>query len=478
LAFVFKPNQAKDKNNPQGNQAPGQGQSVTGGEGSVITGQNPAGANPGGQKASSSGRFSNIQSFIKANDASKLGDQFTGKIGEETGKAQGQLSEAKSAVDKSAQSTGEAVAAARAKNSGLGQTLAGAYQAQGGPVSEEQFGQNLAGLKQNLGMQYQGVEDLGNQDVMRAQAQNLSAMGQATQSASGRNALLNRFYGTPQYAAGQRTLDTVLLGSQRPKLQQAASQANSFGGQLDTARRTALGQVGQAREGVTNVVNETNQAVQGQIGSAKGAIGERATQLQAIRDLLRKPDADMQMQQDVNQPAITGDARSDAALRQAMSSGFIDQGQMDAFKALSARASAAGMGQGRDLLNESLLQGDQTGDELNKVAASTQQVSRLKGLQDLIAQPNDAPGLAYDPMKNPYDISGATAKVSAREAENARVAAAAAAGPTKDLQGDYQREMSAAAQRMSGGKGSVSAEQERVKAKYYNPQTRKWAWEA
>jgi hypothetical protein len=409
LAFVFKPNQAKDKNNPQANQAPGQGPSLTTGQGSVISGQSAGGASPGGQKASSSGRFSNIQSFVKANDAAQLGQQVTGKIGEEKGKAVGQLQEAKSAVDKSAQATGEAVASAKARNAAVGQNLTGAYAAQGGPVSEEQFGQNVAGLKQNLGMQYQGVEDLGDQANLRAQAQNLSAMGQATQSASGRNALLNRFYGNPQYAAGQRTLDTVLLGSQRPKIQQAAAQASTFGGELDTARRAALAQIAQQRSGVTGQVEEARQAVEGQIGGAKGAISERAAQAQQIRDLLRKPEGEMQLQQDINQPSITGDARSDAALRQALSSGFMDQGQVDKFKALQGRAQNVGFNT-RDLLGTTLLEGEETGEQLNARAASQQQASRLGQLQGLIGQQG-----AYNPYA--YDPNAAEGRVGSREDE-------------------------------------------------------------
>lgn len=426
MAFVFKPNQAKDKNNPQGNQAPGQGQTLSSGQGSVITGQNPqGGASPGQQKASSSGRFSNIQSFVKANDPNQLAGQVTGKIGEEKNKAAGQLSEAKSQVDKSTQATGEAVAAAKAKLQGAQTGLQGAYAAQGGPVDENAFNQNLEGFKQGIGLQYQGAEDLGNQANLRTQAQNLQSIGAATQNASGRNALLQRFFGNPQYAAGQRTLDTVLLGSQRPQLQKAAAQANTFGGELDTARRAALANIQQARSGVTGTNEEARKAVEGQIGTAKGAIQERAAQAQSIRDLLRKQDNELQFQADASQPSITGDARSDAALRQAMQGGFINQAQVDAFKNLQGRIGNVGYNT-RDVLGRTLLEGEETGDQLAARAASQQQASRVGALQGLIGQQG-----AY----NPYQYNDKAAEQMVTDREGALVNALR--NTDYDFSGDY-----------------------------------------
>ncbi len=426
MAFVFKPNQAKDKNNPQGNQAPGQGQTLSSGQGSVITGQNPqGGASPGQQKASSSGRFSNIQSFVKANDPNQLAGQVTGKIGEEKNKAAGQLSEAKSQVDKSTQATGEAVAAAKAKLQGAQTGLQGAYAAQGGPVSEDAFKQNLEGFKQGIGLQYQGAEDLGNQANLRTQAQNLQSIGAATQNASGRNALLQRFFGNPQYAAGQRTLDTVLLGSQRPQLQKAAAQANTFGGELDTARRAALSNIQQARAGVAGTQEEARKAVEGQIGTAKGAIQERAAQAQGIRDLLRKQDSELQFQADASQPSITGDARSDAALRQAMQGGFINQAQVDAFKNLQGRIGNVGYNT-RDVLGRTLLEGEETGDQLAARAASQQQASRVGALQGLVGQQG-----AY----NPYQYNDKAAEQMVTDREGALVNALR--NTDYDFSGDY-----------------------------------------
>lgn len=239
MAIVSNPNQKKNPQNPQqgGGSLLSSGQQagpVTGG-GAQSSGPQAA-ATPGQQKAGSSGRFQNVQSFIKANQPQQFAQQVSGKVGEVKQGAEQALGKAQGQVQSQAQQIGQQIAQNKQAQQGFAQSFRQGLQQD---QAAADFDPGYEALKQGLGMQYGGVDELQNQAMLRAKAQDLSAVGQAAQTQGGRSALLQRFYGNPQYSAGQRSLDTALLGSQTKDLRRLVGQGEQFKGRLGTAVQEA-----------------------------------------------------------------------------------------------------------------------------------------------------------------------------------------------------------------------------------------------
>jgi hypothetical protein len=265
MAVVYNPNQKKD---PKNQQQAGFGQTSSGQAAGPIMGGGQAAAGgqtqtPGQQKAGSSGRFQNVQSFIKANQPQQFAQQVSGKVGEVKQGAEQALGKAQSQVQSQAQQIGQQIAQNRQGQQGFAQSFRQGLQQD---QAAGDFDQGYEALKSGIGMQYGGVDELQNQAMLRAKAQDLSAVGQAAQSQGGRSALLQRFYGQPGYSAGQRSLDTALLGSQTKDLKRLVGQGGQFKARLGEAVGQAQRDIDTQKAGVAALREESK----GLAGALKG----------------------------------------------------------------------------------------------------------------------------------------------------------------------------------------------------------------
>lgn len=187
---------------------------------------------------SSSGRFANIQNFIKANKSGQIGQQVGQKVGAEADKAKGVL--AQTAGDFSAQA-GQARSAIESSRN----QVAGAIQNLSNNQNQDSAIKNLSGALQ---AEYKGPVNLGNEAQLASQGQNLQAIGEAGKTEGGRFALLQKFFGRdrPTYSSGQTRLDNLLLGRQSDVLGKIAGQGRAFGGEVRAEQEKAQATARQA----------------------------------------------------------------------------------------------------------------------------------------------------------------------------------------------------------------------------------------
>jgi hypothetical protein len=191
---------------------------------------------PGQQQAGASGRFQNLNKFIKANQPGQFGQQFQQKVGQVAQQGQQAIGQAKQQFQSEAGKAGEQLA----------QTNQAVQNAQGTLVNtsadDTAFNQAAEQLGQGLGAAYQGPNTLSNEDALRFQAQQAADVARAAGSTGGRGALLQKFFAKPTYSAGQNRLDTMLLGSQQGALRNVRQQGRQVSSQLEQAKQDAMAQ--------------------------------------------------------------------------------------------------------------------------------------------------------------------------------------------------------------------------------------------
>jgi hypothetical protein len=224
-----------------------------GGQGSTESESGPV------QKASSSGRFQNLNRFLDANK----GAQFASQVGQNIAT---QGTQARQATEQAKAQTAEAVRGQiEQKQQTLGQARGALEQLRGGQPQQEQAqqtpfdtGQAESALRAGLDINYQGPQDVDNAAQLRQQATQVSERAGMTGTEQGRFQLLRDMFGQPSYSQGQQRLDQMILGQ---------------GGQ---------GELAKARESVRDLPGFTTQAIdeaRAGIQDARGAFGTAREEL-------------------------------------------------------------------------------------------------------------------------------------------------------------------------------------------------------
>lgn len=257
----------------QGNAQIAQNYSGGAGGGNGQQGSQPApAANPNAQKGSG---YTNIQRIVQANQGNKLGSTIGSNIQNAAQQTQGNINQAQQQFQ---QQAGANRADTNQNAQLVQQALANPTNITGNPNQVSQFQNLLSGT-------YQGPKGLQNAAQLQAQAQDINQLGQATTSEGGKQGLLQRFVGAPQYTAGQQTLDSLLLGA-------------TGGKDLAAARRATAGIQGQeqqAQQGASQTAQEYakraqqfGQNVQGQFGDTvakqQQGLAQQAQTAQQARD--------------------------------------------------------------------------------------------------------------------------------------------------------------------------------------------------
>lgn len=242
---------------------------LAGGTQVTDSGTQSAGSEGGAKPGTSSERFQNLDAYLSANQGSGFGDKFSGKVSSDVEKAKGAQEDAssqfKSAVDQSTIGQDQNLVKSvtddpwaflyGGNTSGTsGQTSEnGIPWAKGGPVTIPEgawkqdardntayqptgtVDERLAKWNSQANAQYKGPNsyaDLADpyQKAYGATQGGLSKAN-AAQTEPGRFALLDEYFGRPQYNQGEKSLDNLLVqgdtGAQQA-LQQAQANAQNY----------------------------------------------------------------------------------------------------------------------------------------------------------------------------------------------------------------------------------------------------------
>jgi len=217
--------------------------SAEGGNVGMSSGTQAGSAPAANASRRSSGQFTNLQKFMKANQSADLGGRIQGNI-------QKQVAQTQENLASKAAETGEALAEQKQQRE---QTFGNAQTAlQQVGQTKEVTGQEKAPTSQEAGdystqeqqltaardFQYQGPKSFDIQDIEKNRAQ-LESQAKATGSSAGRFGLLQDMFGRDKYSVGQQKLDNLLLQSDKKsqdKLAEARMSARQLGQNVEQTK--------------------------------------------------------------------------------------------------------------------------------------------------------------------------------------------------------------------------------------------------
>lgn len=234
--------------------------------------------------------FTNIQRIIGANQGNKLGQAVSGGI-QKTGQQATQ--NLNSANQQFQQQVGENTLDTQANKDTQNQLL---NKATGG---QDLSSNDISQAAKFRAGQYSGPTDLQNSNLLMGQATEAEQLGKLGGSEGGRQGLLQRFVGKPQYSQGQQKLDTLLLGANSNAINQARASTQGLSDQalrrIEGAR--ALGQqtaqnAQQFGQDFTNTLasktGDINTNVQNALSAAQAKDTANQTGFQNLRNDLSK----------------------------------------------------------------------------------------------------------------------------------------------------------------------------------------------
>jgi hypothetical protein len=205
-----------------------------------------------GQKPKTSGRFADLGEYLRVNAPQQFGSQLAGKIGQDVDAAGNQLGQAsnefKSRADAGTVKDDQGLIGQVGTNpEGID---VGAYSklkdaSYGGPTN------------------FSSSSDLYNQTTGQANAAESKA--NASKTEGGRFALLDSYYGKPQYSQGQKSLDNLLVQND-PNSQQAFKQ-------IQDNARALQSNVAQTGNQLSAYGNQAKAATEATKNSARSALG-------------------------------------------------------------------------------------------------------------------------------------------------------------------------------------------------------------
>lgn len=313
MAVVLDPLEGteKDPNAQQGNannNQPLQEVKMGGGDSSSIGGQPSAAANAPkpvalAQRApTSSGQFTNIQKYMKANQGYAGGQGLGGAI---AGRIQGTAEQAKNVLGQNKQAL-ESEMAKQQAGFAKAPDVQQSFQALRNSMGSDQDKARLQGA---IKQEYTGPTEFQDLTQLRATGRDLNTLGKQTTSETGRQALLQRYFNKPTYNQGQQKLDTLLLGDQGQlaKLSAARKQAATFDpmlGKQSEAAQAAANALKQETKATRDLTRNLGQeAYTGELGELDTTVGAAAKAYKdKVEQLRRSADfnkADLSNIQDV-----------------------------------------------------------------------------------------------------------------------------------------------------------------------------------
>ena len=277
MATVLSPN--KDDNEEQGNQpAPTMGGaapvSVSG-----TTGGTPA-TTQGASKPTTSGRFTNLSDYLKANQPGQgqqsLGEKMAGKI-------QDQGSQFGKSIKTEEEKTAEGIQAAMQPTQQTSQYI---QKVQEDPTQLYKGNKVDTGFQQLRDFTYGGPQQLQNQAQLQSGVQGVQQLAQQGGTEAGRFQSLRQMFGNPNYSTGQQRMDQLLLQGNQGDLQKLAG-TQKIGAQLGQQLQGAQAGTQQAIQGAMGQAQQTQGAIRGALEAGATGIntqlGQEAATTQAQR---------------------------------------------------------------------------------------------------------------------------------------------------------------------------------------------------
>lgn len=253
------------------------GPTVSGSAASNQVQQTPSNSAPSQTAKKTPGNFANLTEYLRVNKPLQFGEQVAGKIG-------GEIDEGSKAV-----SDAETEFKSRVDGNTVRDTQGLTEQ-----ISANPMGVDVGAFKQLRDASYGGPKTLA--DTQDLSSRVLGATGTATGKAaasgteSGRFALLDSYFGKPQYSRGQKTLDNLLIQND-PNSQQAFAEMRTRADQLSDTSKNMGAQLEQygssgaqttadtrtAARGALGIDDAGNMTGEGALGSSRNAINERLT---------------------------------------------------------------------------------------------------------------------------------------------------------------------------------------------------------
>lgn len=243
----------------------------------------------GGTKSSTSGRATNLQSYLQANQGAKIGEEVGQKLQSTASQIGQNVSKAREDLRQQAYGAGGTPGNATGGEFGrLGQYQQYAQQIQQDPTKLSE--QQIADFQKIRTGQYQTPE-VQNLPQLQAQSQQAQQMTQLAGTEPGRFELLRQTFGRPTYSTGQQRLDQLLLQTNRGQAQALQSKAND-------ARMQALQNI-QGLESERGDIQKNLAALAGKTaGEATGLVSGESAKMEAAANEAIKQAQTKQSQQE------------------------------------------------------------------------------------------------------------------------------------------------------------------------------------
>lgn len=235
--------------------------------------------------------FTNIQRIIGANQGNKLGQAVAGGVQKTGQQVRSNLSQANQQFGQKVQAGALDTDANRQAGQNLVQQATGLQAGQ--QLGEDQLGQ----AQKFMAGDYVGPNNLQNASQLVGQAVDAEQLGRLSGTSAGRQGLLQRFVGAPQYTFGQQKLDNLLLGADRNALAQSKAAVRGLGEQVANTAEAAQAQATQqaARnkmfsqdfgKQVGDASGQLDTTLQGTLAAAQQAEAARAQGLSQFKEKL------------------------------------------------------------------------------------------------------------------------------------------------------------------------------------------------
>lgn len=277
MPYAFDPFLDEEKKNQQDGMDSG-GPQLAGGSQIVGGGTQTTSAGGSAKGPTSSERFTNLNSYLDANQGNQFGENFAQKV-------QGDVSKGQEAQEQAG-----GTFKSQADNATIAANPALVNSAVSDPTKFAADANNVTEFKKQKDAQYQGPNTFADSADLYSKTygatKKATDVAEAAQSEPGRFALLNQYFGRPEYSQGQKSLDNLLVsGDEKAQdgLAQARTNAQSLAQNFDTTNKNlseyaakARGTTEATRTGARDALGIDNA---GNVVSGKGAIGGVTSEL-------------------------------------------------------------------------------------------------------------------------------------------------------------------------------------------------------
>lgn len=245
--------------------------------------------------------FTNINRVLEANRANKLGSSISGNIKQQAGQVRSGIMGQSQQFQKQA----EANRLDTEANKQLREQTLGGITGQSG--FQDPDAKTVEAFQQMRGGEYKGPTGLDEQQTsaLKRQGADLASLGNLTGTSSGKQTLLQRIVGTPQYTSGQQKMDSLLLGQSGGDLNKLRRETKNLDSGLAAEQTKATNLAQQYKNRAAEFGRETsdltNKALTGQETNVQSAYNTAKTAAQQQYEALQQKLKDVDASTDVSQ---------------------------------------------------------------------------------------------------------------------------------------------------------------------------------